>query len=652
LWAEIGVSSSETNAKKGILLEVNIPRPLHWEVQLLGDGDTVVHLAARDCSLQNHGFQKFIELALYPEAIAREIQALHPEEAPGRIATLRQRQAVLERICREALRLGSALHLSGVATVEFLIDEQGTAYFLEVNPRIQVEHAVTECITRVHGQPISLVELQHRVAAGERLNFHQPDIAFVGDAIEVRLNAWHEDLSPVQGGIIHALHLDVPRELRTHVRVDAGGLLQRRDSWLIPGYDANFALLVVAGSNRRETLARMTGLLDVHLQIEGDGALHTNLEPVVGLLTLMQALPPATEFRTDTSLLWMALTAVIMAQKQEVLSLVPTFPRHLELHDPARHTRLLRTMLEKAFVHPSRLLTYYLRRLMASAPRPLSTLEVLLALAEELGVEIFEEEQQQWRVLHEATAALWTALSASHERYAALVHAAAAENLEQSADYEELYVSLQAVHPGIEWQESVQLLRYLLGWLSIEIPAVTALIRAIESTQLHACLAVPQDHDLSLPYPPFLKDEAVIGRLHHLLTAHLRPVVLRHDELLSPMEATIFLRPEPHAPPFVQIGSEIRAGQPLALLEAMKMFTEVTSPIDGILEDILVEDGHGVKTGTPLFKIAARDTSVDTMDDTMQELIDRAFRNYFGALFPFRDSADISHRLNASCPIS
>jgi biotin carboxyl carrier protein len=396
----------------------------------------------------------------------------------------------------------------------------------------------------------------------------------------------------------------------------------------------------------------MTDLLDLHLQIEGDAGLHTNLEPAVGLVSLMQALPPTTEFRTDTSLLWMALTAVIMVQKQEVLSLVPTFPRHLELHDPARHTRLLRTVLEKAFLHPSRLLTYYLRRLMASAPRPLSTLEVLFTLAEALRVEIFAEEQQQWIMLQQATTTLWTALSGSHERYAALVRAAAADKLEQSADYEALDVSLQAVTPGIARQESGQLLRYLLGWLSIEIPAVTALIRAIESTQLHTCLTLPEDHSLSFSYPSFLKNEAIIGRLHHLLTAHLRPVVLRHDELLSPMEATIFLRPAPHAPPFVQIGSELKAGQPLALLEAMKMFTEVTSPIDGILEDILVEDGHGVKTGTPLFKIATRNTPVDTMDDVLQQIINSTSRNDFSALLPFRDSADSSRGPNPSCPIS
>src|SRR5262245_52561885 len=180
----MGVSAADADARKGVLLEVNMPRPLHWEVQLFGDGDTVVHFAARDCSLQNHGYQKFIEVALHPQAIAQEIARLDPHINAARIASLSRRQETLERICADALRLGQAVHLRGAATVEFLIDEQGHPYFLEVNPRIQVEHGVTEGIARVRGEPISLVAWQQRVAAGEKLSFQQSDITCLGDAIE------------------------------------------------------------------------------------------------------------------------------------------------------------------------------------------------------------------------------------------------------------------------------------------------------------------------------------------------------------------------------------------------------------------------------------------------------------------------------------
>ncbi|GIX46753.1 MAG: hypothetical protein KatS3mg131_0964 [Candidatus Tectimicrobiota bacterium] len=606
LWAEMGVAAAEADARKGVLVELNLPRPLHWEVQLLGDGDTVVHFAARDCSLQNHGSQKFIELALHPEALEAARQAL-PPAAEARRVLLRQRQATLERICADAVRLGQAVRLRGAATVEFLIDEQGQPYFLEVNPRIQVEHAVTEGIARVGGRPISLVEWQQRIAAGEKLPFRQQDITFVGDAIEVRLNAWHEDLSPVLGGVVHALRVNLPPELEGHVRIDASGLLQRRHPWIVPSYDANFALLIVTGAHRHETLARMRLLLDRALQIEGNAELRTNLQPVLGLLTLMQALPPGSEFRTDTSLLWTAMAAVVVAQKARVLSLVPDFPRRPAAHDPARFARLLRATLEAGFAHPSRLLAYYVERLSAAERRPLAALEVLWQLAEALRVPLFAEEQQQGEALREAIAALWEALGASEARLVDLVRAAVAGTLAQHPDFVALCRCLQEADPSLDGDAAAALLQEALGWLTAEVPALTALIEALEQTQLHLCLT-PTDA-LDFVRPAYLQEMATLARLHRLLSTSLRPAMLRHGELLSPMEATIYHQPEPGAPPFVQVGDEVKVGQTLALLEAMKMFTELASPVDGVVVDILVENGQGVKRGTPLFRLATKEES-------------------------------------------
>ena len=630
LWAEMGVSARHADPHKGVLIELNILRPLHWEVQIFGDGDTVVHFAARDCSLQNHGYQKFIELALHPSAIEHEIQALDPHAEAARIASLRKRQATLQCICTDALRLGQAIRLRGAATVEFLIDEHGVPYFLEVNPRIQVEHGVTEGIARVRGQPISLVEWQQRVAAGEQLDFRQEDITFVGDAIEVRLNAWHEDLSPVLGGVVHALRLNAPPALREHIRIEASGLLQRHQPWIVPSYDANFALIIVSGKNRRETLATLITTLDTALQVQGNAELQTNLQPILGLLTLMQALPPKTEFRTDTSLLWTALTAAIEAQKRQVLSLLPTFPRHLSDHDPAWFARLLRVTLETGFAHPSRLLAYYLKRLKQPDPRPLAPLEVLWHLAAELGIPLFEEERQQGIALRRAAEALWETLSASSEQLTAVVRAATQPCMQDQPAYAAIHTHLVGAPPETSPEEATDLLHGLLGWLSADVPAVTALVRVLESTQVHTLLTV--NDDLSLTRPAYLTDAMTVAHLHRLLRKSLRPAILRHGELLSPMEATIYHQSEPGAPPFVTIGEEIKVGQTLALLEAMKMFSELPSPVDGVLVDILVENGQGVKTGTPLFKIATQDTTLDTADHMVHHVVDGVFHNHFGLL--------------------
>lgn len=631
VWSEMGVSAA-ADARKGVLIELNIPRPLHWEVQIFGDGETVVQFAARDCSMQNHGYQKFIEIALHPQAIAQEIQRLNPKVDAVRIDSLCRRRRTLERICADAQRLGQAVQLRGAATVEFLVDEQSEPYFLEVNPRIQVEHAVTEGIARVRGEPISLVEMQQRVAAGERLAFDQRDITCVGDAIEVRLNAWHEDLNPVLGGVVHALRCDLPPELDAHVRIDAGGLQERRQPWVVPSYDANFALVIVHGADRRETLDRLIGVLQDGLEVRGDDELQTNLHPILGLVTLMRALPAETAFRTDTSLLWMALTAIVEAQKPAMLARVPRYPRRPTSNHPALVARLLDAVLAAGFAHPSRLLTFYLKRLTQPYKRPLTTLEVLWQLADALDVPLFEEERQRGFALQRAMDALWEAIGRSDKRLRALTCAVASGRLQDEPVYSSLLERLTAPPSSLSDQEAIALLQELLGWLTAETPAVTGLIETLERTQIHHCLA--HNTDLSLSHPAYLRDAGTVDHLMRLLSRSLRPAVLRHGELLSPMEATIYHYPEPGAPPFVEVGAEVKVGQTLALLEAMKMFTDLPSPVDGVIMEIRVENGQGVKTGAPLFRIATHDVVAETSDDHLHGVLEAPWRNRFGLLVP------------------
>ena len=630
VWAEMGVSQPEADARKGVLIELNIPRPLHWEVQIFGDGESVVHFAARDCSVQNQGYQKFIELALHPDAITHEIQRLDPESEGERIRNLCNRRKTLERICAAARRLGQAVQLRGAATVEFLIDEQGDPYFLEVNPRIQVEHAVTEGVARVNREPISLVEMQQRIAAGERLAFDQEDISCVGDAIEVRLNAWHEDLNPVLGGVVHALRCDLPPGLGAHVRIDAGGLLERRAPWVIPSYDANFALIIVHGADRHEALDHLLTVLQDELEVRGDAELQTNLQPIVGLATLMRALPAETAFRTDTSLMWMALTAIVEAQKSRVLARVPSYPRRQTANHAALAARLLGATLEAGFAHPSRLLTFYLKRLVQKRKRSLTALEVLWQLADELGETQFEEERQRGLALREAMNALWDAVGDVEERLQVLLDAATAGCLEDEPLFAWLLHQLVVPPTNVASERATVMLRELIGWLAAEAPAITALIESLERTQIHDCLAY--NPDLSLSRPPYLQDVAAVDHLMLFLSRSLRPAVLRRGELLSPMEATIYHFPEPGAPPFVEVGAEVKVGQTLAVLEAMKMFTDLPSPVDGVVMEIRVENGQGVKTGTPLFRIASHDAMGEASDDRLHEVLEAPWCNRFGLL--------------------
>ena len=185
----VAVASAEAGAAFGdsrVYLERYVERGRHVEVQILGDGERVIHLGDRDCSVQRR-YQKLIEEA----------------PAPGLEDDLR------ERLRAAAVTLGRQLRYRGAGTVEFLVDaDRGEFYFLEVNARIQVEHPVTEAITG-----LDIVAEQIAIAEGRALRLGQEDVAFTGHAIECRINAEDpaRDFRPSPGTITRAVFPVSPR---------------------------------------------------------------------------------------------------------------------------------------------------------------------------------------------------------------------------------------------------------------------------------------------------------------------------------------------------------------------------------------------------------------------------------------------------------
>ncbi len=238
----------------GLYLERVIGRARHIEVQVLGDGERVIHCFERECSLQRRRQKVW-------------------EEAPAAILP----DDIRRRLCASAVALAAAVKYRGAGTVEYLYDDESRDfYFIEMNTRIQVEHPVTEWVTG-----IDLVREMIRIAGGEKLRFSQDDVRLRGHAIEVRINAEDpaRNFMPAPGLIDD---LRVP-----------GGNGVRFDSMIYPGYtvppfyDSLLGKLIVWDETRGEAIARLTRALG-ELEIVGISttkSLHQALarDPVVAI---------------------------------------------------------------------------------------------------------------------------------------------------------------------------------------------------------------------------------------------------------------------------------------------------------------------------------------------------------------------------------
>ncbi len=208
-----------------VLVEKYLLRPRHIEIQVFGDTQgNVVHLFERDCSVQRR-HQKVLEEA----------------PAPGMSA---ERRAAMGQAAIESAR---AVSYVGAGTVEFIADQSGTFYFMEMNTRLQVEHPVTEMITG-----LDLVEWQLRVAAGEALPKRQSELTIDGHAIEARIYAEDADKGflPSIGRLVR---LAAPAE-SMNVRIDTG--VEQGDE-ITPHYDPMIAKLIVWDRSRSRALQRL-----------------------------------------------------------------------------------------------------------------------------------------------------------------------------------------------------------------------------------------------------------------------------------------------------------------------------------------------------------------------------------------------------------
>jgi len=206
-----------------VYIEKYLETPRHIEVQVLGDNHgNLVHLFERECSIQRNN-QKVME------------------EAPSPFCDSETRN----KLYQAALSAAQSVNYSGAGTIEFLMNEDKSFYFIEMNTRIQVEHPVTEWITGV-----DIVEWQIRVASGEKLAFSQKHLKMKGHAIECRINAEHPFNFTPSPGTIKLFHAPGGRSVRIDAAIYSGYTIP-------PFYDSMIGKVITHARSREKCIRRM-----------------------------------------------------------------------------------------------------------------------------------------------------------------------------------------------------------------------------------------------------------------------------------------------------------------------------------------------------------------------------------------------------------
>ena len=236
-----GYHTARTEAEKafgnsGVYIEKFIENPHHIEFQILGDNKgNIIHLGERDCSIQRRN-QKLIE------------------ETPSPLLDKKEFKGLRAKMGKAALRIAETAGYTNAGTVEFVADDSGNFYFLEVNKRVQVEHPITEEVTG-----IDIVKQQISIALGEKLTISQGDVQFRGHAMECRINAEDpfDDFRPSPG--------------RIEMYYAPGGGGVRVDSHAYAGYtippyyDSMIGKLITYGKDRAEAMNRMSRALGEYM---------------------------------------------------------------------------------------------------------------------------------------------------------------------------------------------------------------------------------------------------------------------------------------------------------------------------------------------------------------------------------------------------
>jgi acetyl/propionyl-CoA carboxylase alpha subunit len=619
------VKATGVGDNKNVLIELNIEQTRHNEIQLLGNGSWCVSLGGRDCSLQMHE-QKLLEVSVTQEGLAAAAEKAERAGRRAEAAALRTDLETLRRMEDDAARFGAAVGLDSASTFECIVDRD-RYYFMEVNTRIQVEHRVTElCYALRFQNPDdskecfaveSLVEAMALLARhGKRLPKPSRVPRFAA-AVEARLNATDASLSPHAGGLIRLWSKPIEGEIRDDQGIclpnpDTGMFMRYR---VAGAYDSNIALLLTKGEDRLGSYQHLAQVL-ANTSLRGVN-LATNLQFHYGLVNWFIGqnvmAKPTTRFvvpyltlvgllkeegnRIDAAYAFAEMKKHYVSQMEKEAPGDPSVARAMgEVID--RKLTLLTRVMDRLLEEPH-LLAGWL-----SLMRRQYKIEggKVFWFRNPLGVinDTYQYLNMAFRPKAPAAEVIWQhdheLLQRSIRFYVALrktfglrkeeffkLNDILGSEAPQGGYDADTWQRIRAAHLGYEAGNE------LLGLLFVLAEKVRFFDFRVED-------------DLEVTIPPHLGDPDLQARMKKVLVP---PPATKADELVAPFGGMFYRQEGPGRPPFVAEGVHFEKGQPLYIIEVMKMFNTVRAPFSGTIDRVVFQgqDGTVVSKGQPVFKI-------------------------------------------------
>jgi acetyl/propionyl-CoA carboxylase alpha subunit len=617
------VKTTGVGDNKNVLVELNIETTRHNEIQVIGNGQWSMSMGGRDCSLQMHE-QKLLEVSITVESLEKAIAQAQASGLSEEARILQQDLEILQSMEDQAARFGEAVGLDSVSTFECIVDRD-KHFFMEMNTRIQVEHRVTElCYALEFSNPEnseesfvveSLVEAMVLLAAHGPLLPKPRRILRHNDSVEARLNATNQALQPSAGGVIAYWSDAIPGEIRD----DQGISLHNPDTdvfmkyTLAGAYDSNIALLLTVGDSRLDTYEQMAEVIR-QTSMRGKD-LATNLEFHYGLVNWF--IGQNINARPTTRFIVPYLTAVGELKQQANNMDLNYAWKQLCAAELAGHEGDAQTALRDTLELKQTLLLRPLEVLLAQ-PHVLSgwlsvnrdcytvidgkiswnenPIELLADTYHFLNMDYVDGAPATNMIWHHDSEILQQALDFYNEL----------NNRLQAGDWIEMQSQLDEDTPpeGFGAQMWLQVRSAHKGYQAgVDILAVLPSIA--EATHYFELTVNP---DLSIHIPERLHDRALQDTMAKTLAP---PPMAKSNEILAESGGMFYSRETPVHDAYVNKGDHFEAGDPLFIVEVMKMFNKVYAPFAGTVDEVLVDtDGVIISKGQPIFKITPHEKIV------------------------------------------